>query len=622
MTTFQEMQLPESLKHSLQLMQFDTPTPIQSQAIPPALEGKDLLGSAQTGTGKTGAFGIPLVANLLSNPIGSAMVMTPTRELASQVMEQLKHMLGKKSKIASALLIGGDPMPKQLLQLRKKPRVIVGTPGRINDHLRRGTLKLKDTGFLVLDETDRMLDMGFSIQIESILEYMNEKRQTLLFSATLPSNIVSIAKKYLHNPVRISLQHTSKPASKIQQEITRTTESEKFTDLLTELDEREGSIILFVKTKFSTEKIAKRLMKEGHSACAIHGDLRQNKRTRVLAAFRKQKYRILVATDVASRGLDIPHIEHVINYDLPQCAEDYIHRIGRTARAGAQGSALTLLTPADKGKWKAIDRLLNPDQAQKGSRSSRNKRGNSRRNAPFSRAREDKKSFGRGGRSERSSRGSEKPFGRSEKSFRGAEKPFGRGEKSFKGSEKAFGRGDKSFKGGNKPFGRGEKSFKGGEKAFGRGEKSFKGGEKSFKGGEKAFGRGEKSFKGGDKPFGRGEKSFKGGDKPFGRGEKSFKGGDKPFGRGEKPSRGGEKAFGRSEKSSRGGEKAFGRGKKAFKGGERRNFSGKGTHSDIASKASNSKGKKRIKGTLNCSNVSRKVKQKEPSTAELAEDLA
>ena len=251
-------------------------------------------------------------------------------------------------------------MPKQLTQLQNRPRVIVGTPGRINDHLKRGSLMLHDTDFLVLDETDRMLDMGFTVQIENVMKYMTAKRQTLLFSATLPKNIVRISEKYLNNPARVAVSATSSPAAKIKQDTLKVSEADKYPNLLTQLHERDGSVIVFVKTKYGTEKMAKKLSKEGHSADAIHGDLRQNKRERVISAFRNKKYRILVATDVAARGLDIPHIEHVINYDLPQCAEDYIHRIGRTARAGAEGAALNLVTPADKSKWNAIDRLLNP----------------------------------------------------------------------------------------------------------------------------------------------------------------------------------------------------------------------------------------------------------------------
>ena len=364
MENFNELGLPESLNHTLEHMQFATPTPIQAQAIPHALMGKDILGSAQTGTGKTGAFGIPLVARLLTNPRGTALVMTPTRELATQVMEQLQAMLGKRSRIKTALLIGGESMPQQVQQLRARPRVLVGTPGRINDHLERGSLMLHDANFLVLDETDRMLDMGFTIQIEKIMKFMPKVRQTMLFSATLPKNIVKISEKYLTNPVRVAVAATSSPAENIQHDMVRVDDKEKYQRLLAELATREGSIIMFVKTKYATERMAAKLVKAGHSADAIHGDLRQSKRDRVIAKFRDKKFRILVATDVAARGLDIPHIEHVINYDLPQCAEDYIHRIGRTARAGAEGSAMCLVTPSDMGKWYEINRLMNPDAAE------------------------------------------------------------------------------------------------------------------------------------------------------------------------------------------------------------------------------------------------------------------
>lgn len=362
MKNFQSMGLPEALNHTLQHMQFNNPTPIQAEAIPLALEGRDILGSAQTGTGKTGAFGIPLVAKLINDPYSAALVITPTRELASQVMNHLKSMLGQKSTIKHALLIGGESISKQFQQLRGRPRLVVGTPGRINDHLQRGTLHLKHTNFLVLDETDRMLDMGFTIQIEHILQFLAPQRQTLLFSATMPKNIVRMAEKYLDNPAHIAVSSTSALASNIQQENIYVTEAEKYTSLVTQLHAREGSAIIFIETKHAADKMAIRLLKEGYDAQAIHGNLHQNKRERVMSDFRAKKYRILVATNVAARGLDIPHIQHVINYDLPKCPEEYVHRIGRTARAGAAGFALNLITPADKSKWNAIDRILNPDR--------------------------------------------------------------------------------------------------------------------------------------------------------------------------------------------------------------------------------------------------------------------
>jgi superfamily II DNA/RNA helicase len=278
-------------------------------------------------------------------------------------MEVLKKMVGSNSGINLGLLVGGDSISKQLHHLEtRKPRIIVGTPGRINDHLERRSINFHNTRFLVLDETDRMLDMGFSIAIDKILSHVPQERQTLLFSATLPGNILKLAKKYLSDPVHIAIGPTASPATRIKQETIHVSEAEKYNNLLIQLDQREGSIIVFVKTKIGADRIAKNLRLLKHEASAIHGDLRQRERDSVIRAFRARKNRIMVATDVAARGLDIPHIEHVINYDLPHCAEDYIHRIGRTARAGAEGSALNLVAPQDGKKWSAIYRLLNPNE--------------------------------------------------------------------------------------------------------------------------------------------------------------------------------------------------------------------------------------------------------------------
>jgi superfamily II DNA/RNA helicase len=289
--------------------------------------------------------------------------MTPTRELAAQVAAALQQMIPVPN-IRTALLIGGEPMPRQFRQLQQKPRLIVGTPGRINDHLQRNTLRLSKTQFLVLDETDRMLDMGFGVQIDEILQHVpQENLQTMLFSATLPQEIVRLSSKYLKNPQRISVGSTTTPAAKIKQELVQTTDAEKYQQLLMQVNKRTGSIIIFVKTKFGADRLADKLSRADFEAEAIHGDLKQSRRDKVIRDFRDRKHRILVATDVAARGLDIPHIEHVINYDMPQCPEDYIHRIGRTARAGAEGEAVNLLTSADSIKWRAIQRLINPGEA-------------------------------------------------------------------------------------------------------------------------------------------------------------------------------------------------------------------------------------------------------------------
>ena len=361
MKNFEDFGLSPALAQALAHMKYTTPTPIQAQAIPLALAGHDIMGTAQTGTGKTAAFAIPLIEKLLSNPTGSALVLTPTRELGKQIMDIMHQLLGPKSPIKTAFIIGGEPMGKQLNQLQARPRLIVGTPGRINDHLERGSMMLRDTHFLVLDETDRMLDMGFSIQLEKIFKFMPAERQTLMFSATLPKNILKLSEKYMNNPQRIAVGETNVIAQNIKQDVIRIEQDQKYKELMQQLDTRSGSVIVFVKTKFGADRMATNLRRDGFTSEALHGDLRQTKRDKVMHNFRKQNFRVLIATDIAARGLDVPHIEHVVNYDLPQVAEDFIHRMGRTARAGAQGSAVSFVSQQDGRKWHAIERLLNPE---------------------------------------------------------------------------------------------------------------------------------------------------------------------------------------------------------------------------------------------------------------------
>ncbi len=361
MKNFSELNLNPSLMQSITRMHFKIPTPIQAQAIPPALIGKDILGTAQTGTGKTLCYGIACINNLLNNKDSNALIICPTRELAVQVEDVLRGLIVDDMNIKSAVLIGGQSMQKQLRQLQKRPRLIIGTPGRLNDHLKRKSLKLHQLYFLVLDETDRMLDMGFTPQIEQILKFIPKKHQTLLFSATLPQNILNITERYLNDPIRIKVGSTTTPISKIKQEVIQVNESEKYNKLLDELYKRKGSILVFVKTKRNADKIADRLHDDGHHCDCMHGNLRQSKRQRTLIAFRSGKIRILISTELAARGLDVPSIQHVINYHLPQVPEDFIHRIGRTARAGSEGSALTFITPNDMQMWNEIQRLINPN---------------------------------------------------------------------------------------------------------------------------------------------------------------------------------------------------------------------------------------------------------------------
>ena len=381
MTNFERFGLSKNLNQALLDMDFKDPTPIQSKAIPLALEGKDILGSAQTGTGKTAAFCIPMVELLTRNTNMTALIMTPTRELARQVLDVVNQLIGKKSSIRSACLIGGEAMGKQLNQLRRGPRIIVGTPGRINDHLESETLDLMDCGYLVLDETDRMLDMGFGIQIDQTLQYLPSEKQTLLFSATLPVKIMKLSNKYLYKPERIAVESEKVLLTNIKHDIINIDHNKKYKELLTQLSDRNGSVLIFAKTKHGTQRMAKNLTNDGFKADALNGNLNQNKRDKVMNNFRLKKFKVLVATDIASRGLDVDHIEHVVNYDLPQVAEDYIHRIGRTGRAGSDGSAICFISPEEQPLWDQINYLLNPKTAKKPSSINKNSRSSRKRNA-------------------------------------------------------------------------------------------------------------------------------------------------------------------------------------------------------------------------------------------------
>ena len=373
MTLFSKYNLNEVLNKSLKNINFTNPTPIQEKSIPLILQGKDILGSAQTGTGKTAAFCIPLLELLIKSSRGSLLIMIPTRELAKQVLDVINSLLGFKSSINTATLIGGESMSKQLSQLKKRPRIYVGTPGRINDHLQRGTLNLHDAKYLVLDETDRMLDMGFEVQINKIIKFLPVSKQVLMFSATIPNNILKLSSKYLNDPVRISVGESNTVAKNIKQEIIELKSDEKLDELINQINTRSGSILIFVKTKYGTEKLSKALSRSKIKSFPLHGGLRQSKRNTIMKNFRDMKFRILIATDVAARGIDVPHIEHVINYDLPQMAEDFIHRIGRTARAGSKGIALSFVTKGDFSKWKEIQKILNPEKQINNQHKTKNK---------------------------------------------------------------------------------------------------------------------------------------------------------------------------------------------------------------------------------------------------------
>ena len=358
MQNFNQLGLSEESLKILKGLNFETPTPIQEKVIPLALKGIDILGTAQTGSGKTISYVLPIVENLRNNVNSKFLILTPTRELAEQVFNVVKIFLGYGKPFKAINLIGGKGIYSQINQLKRNPQIIIGTPGRINDHLERKSLNLKNCSLVVLDEMDRMLDMGFGYQVDMILKFIDKRRQMILLSATLPPQILKISTKYLSDPSRISIKNNEVLETNIKQRIINTIPNEKIKVLVEQIEEREGSILIFVKTKIGADKVVKKLKAKSIKANALHGGLRQNRRSKIMQNFRDEKFRILVATDIASRGLDVPHIEHIINYDMPQASEDFIHRIGRTARAGSVGEAVSFLTPKDSRIWKSIESLL------------------------------------------------------------------------------------------------------------------------------------------------------------------------------------------------------------------------------------------------------------------------
>jgi ATP-dependent RNA helicase RhlE len=336
---------------------YTVPTPIQQQCIPFAIEQKDVIGIAQTGTGKTLAFGIPIVQSLAQKG-GKSLIVVPTRELAIQVATALKT-IGAPMGLKATVLIGGESMNLQLKQLRLSPEMLIATPGRLIDHLERKTVDLHTTRILVLDEADRMLDMGFLPQIKTILNSLPEQKQTMIFSATMPPDIVSIATRYMKLPVRIEIAPPGTTATEVSQELFFVESRDKTELLLNLLSETHGSILVFTRTKFGAKKLARQIRSQSnHTATELHSDRSQAQRQEAMHGFRIGKYRVLVATDIAARGIDVTGIELVVNYDLPANGEDYVHRIGRTGRAGAVGHAVSFAMPHQKGDVKAIEQVI------------------------------------------------------------------------------------------------------------------------------------------------------------------------------------------------------------------------------------------------------------------------
>lgn len=355
-STFHNLGIAEKLLAILDKNNFTQPTPIQHQCIPDALQGKDIVGIAQTGTGKTLAFGIPVIQRIAQLK-GQALILVPTRELAIQVDEALRK-IGSPLGLRTAVVIGGAPMRKQIMNLKSKPHVVIATPGRMIDHMKQGTYSPSEVTIVVLDEADRMFDIGFLPDIKRILEKCPQEKQVLLFSATMPSAIAQIASQHMHLPLRIEVAPAGTAAKNVEQELFIIDKQDKSRLLEKLLTDTAGTVLVFSRTKHGAKKITRLIKTLGHTAAEIHSNRSLAQRTEAMHGFKHGKYRILVATDIAARGIDVQNIELVINFDLPDNSEDYVHRIGRTGRAGLAGRAVSFATREERRDIKQIERLI------------------------------------------------------------------------------------------------------------------------------------------------------------------------------------------------------------------------------------------------------------------------
>jgi ATP-dependent RNA helicase RhlE len=357
--TFDNLGIAKELMDVLVKHNFTTPTPIQHKAIPVAITGKDVIGIAQTGTGKSLAFGIPMLQRVMQGEAGGrGLILLPTRELAAQINETLQK-IGREFGLRTAVLIGGASMGLQVKSIRNNPHIIIGTPGRVIDHLTQKTLRFNDIKVLALDEADAMLDMGFAPQIQQILQTMPQERQTMLFSATMPDTILKIANQHMKLPLSIEIAPQGTVAEKVEHELFYVKKEQRMLLLQKLLTEYKGSILIFLRTKHNAKKLCSSIKGLNFSVAEIHSNRSLMQRKEALDGFKSGKYRILVATDIAARGIDVKGIQLVLNYDLPEHSEDYVHRIGRTARAGMTGKAVSFVMPDQKGKIRQIERLIN-----------------------------------------------------------------------------------------------------------------------------------------------------------------------------------------------------------------------------------------------------------------------
>jgi ATP-dependent RNA helicase RhlE len=358
--TFTELGLSPRLLAALDKAGFEAPTPIQAQAIAPALAGRDVIGLAATGTGKTAAFLLPLLEHMARKPHHHqrktrALVLAPTRELALQIYEEARRFGGDQ--IRAAVVIGGVGMGPQVEAFRRGVEIVIATPGRLNDHLDRGAAKLDAIDHLVLDEADRMLDMGFRPQLDRILAHVPKQRQTMLFSATMGTEVAQFAQKHLRDPVRVEVARSGAVAERASQQVFLVGQEEKIALLLALLEQDALSTLVFTRTKRRADRLGKALSRGGHAVAVIHADRSQGQRKRAMDDFRSGQVRVLVATDIAARGIDVADIGHVVNFDLPSVPEDYVHRIGRTARAAASGRATSFASPEEHDMLRGIEKL-------------------------------------------------------------------------------------------------------------------------------------------------------------------------------------------------------------------------------------------------------------------------